>query len=693
MTPRARRITLEVALVVIGFTLLAILITWPAAAHANSILPTQGIPWDPAGFTWDLWQRLQDGLPLFGTGSTDLVAPFTIQYPAAFNLVQLAFYGPAVAIAAVSTPVFAMNVMIIAGIAFSGMAMYALARWLGCGPGVSTWAGATLAIAPYVVGKAVVHAPLVDVACFPLLVLTCLWWNENPSWKRALAVTGAFAFAWTTTAYYGVTAMVIVVVLCGWGLISIRRRRSWQHALTRGGALAALLAVLVLLPIAISALSSSAPTPARSDAEIALFSARLSDYVVPPKGAFFASGVDGAWTGQAGAGGEQAILYLGISTIIIALIGMVVAWWRPAWLGTARAVLAARIAAPLAVLLAWFSLGWPYEIVGVPIPVPSRAIWAAANEFRAFARFGVALMVVLIMVGALVIAAIARRGGPLWRNSVIATALLVTATDLATSLPVTTTPPAMPDGRAPAEWAPWTLLREQPTAGGVVEYPTGPWRNSPELEQIRHIWQVGQMIHGRPLLNGFTPMGQQVDTRSVDLARQVGDPLLPGTAQDLATAGITFATINPWAYDQYQQGAAPDAAKAPPGFAVAARFAKGVAVWRVTAASAPALAVFRQPGFGAAQAAGGRTWNPIAMPLATVTTWAPQRRVVTLTFPIRLAPGAMVSAQVRGAPAATISQAAGKIRVTLRTGPQGRAIAFTSTGPAGSLVGRPAVTT
>ncbi len=676
---------------VIGFTLLAVLITWPAAANANSVLPTQGIPWDPAGFTWDLWQRLQDGLPLFGTGSTDLVAPFTTQYPAAFNLVQRAFYGPAVAIAAISTPVFAMNVMIIAGIACSGMAMYALARWLGCGPGVSTWAGAALAISPYVVGKAVVHAPLANIACFPLLMLACLWWNERPSWKRALAVTGAFALAWTTTAYYGLMALLIVVVICGWGMISRGRRSGWRPIAGEGGLLAGLLGLLVLVPIAIAVASSSVPTPARSSAELKSFGARPADYLVPPPGGWLARGVDAAWTGRLDSTGEQLILYLGISVLIVALAAMVIAWWRPALLGSARAVVTARIGSVLAALLAWFSLAWPIGLGPVPIPVPSIAIWQVFPEVRAFARFGAPLLVVLIAVGALAIAALARRGGPIWRHSIIAAALVITAADLTTALPVITSPPATADSQAPADRQGWAWLRDQPGAGAVVEYPTGPYRNVPELEQLRHVWQIGQIVHGRPVLNGFGPMGQAVDRRSIDLPQQVGDPAMPGAAEDLATAGVAFATVHPWAYGQYRLGTPPDASRPPAGFALAATFPDGTAVWRVTASPAPVLAVFRQPGFAAPELRDGRTWHPMGAPVAQVTTWAPARGTHTLEFPVSAPPGASVTATVRGAPAATVRVVPGAIRITMRTGPGGRDIRISATPPAGVAIGRPEV--
>jgi len=692
VNPRIRVIILEVALVVAGFTLLAVLITWPAAANANEVMPTQGIPWDPAGFTWDLWQRLKEGMPLFGTGSTDLVAPFTIEYPAAFNLVQLAFYGPAVAVAAVSTPVFAMNVMIISGIAFSGMAMYALARWLGCGPGVSTWAGAALAIAPYVVGKAVVHAMMANVACFPLLILACLWWNERPNWKRALAVTGAFALAWTTTAYYGLMAVVIVLVICGWGLISRGRRRGWRPAGTQGGVLAALLGVLVLLPIAISVLSSSVPAPARSSEELADFGARPADFLVPPPGGWLAKGVDAAWVGRLhDSSGEQTILYLGISVLVVALVGMVIAWWRPALLGSPRAVTTARIGSVLAAVLAWFSLAWPIGIGPVVVPVPSIAIWQVLPEVRAFARFAAPLLVVLLAVGALAIAALARRGGPIWRNSITAMALVITGADLMTGLPVITSSPATAESQAPGDRQGWAWLRDQPARGAVVEYPTGPYRYVPELEQTRHIWQMGQIIHGRRVLNGFGPMGQLMDRRSIDLAEQVGNPALPGAATDLATAGVAFATIHAWAYGQYGQGTPPDIGNPPAGFAPAAAFDDGTTIWKVTAAPAPALAVFRRFGFGAPEQRGNRAWHPMAQPMAQVTTWAPERGTYTFEFPVSAPRGAQVTADVRGAPAAQISSTPQAIRITMRTGPAGRPITFTANPVQGVAIGRPVI--
>ena len=53
---------LEPALVVLGFTLLAIVATWPVAADAGAIIPSPGSAWDPAGFIWDFWQRSVEGL-------------------------------------------------------------------------------------------------------------------------------------------------------------------------------------------------------------------------------------------------------------------------------------------------------------------------------------------------------------------------------------------------------------------------------------------------------------------------------------------------------------------------------------------------------------------------------------------------------------------------------------------------------
>jgi hypothetical protein len=588
VNPRTRNRVIEILLVIAGFTLLGVLITWPAAANANTLIPTDGgLAWDPAGFTWDLWQRLRDGLPLFGNGSTDLVAPFTVEYPAAFNLLQLSFYGPAVLIAGVATPAFAMNVMIIAGIALSGMAMYWLARWIGAGPGLASWSGLALAVSPYVLGKAVVHAPLVSVACFPLIILSGLWWAERPSWRRALAVTGAFALAWTTSGYYGLIATVMVVVICGWALIGAARSRGWRAGLAPGGVLAAMLGLLVLLPIGISVASSSAPSPARSRDELGTFGARFGDLFTPAPDQVVSNGISPGWFDITGITGERLIVYLGIPTVLMAIAAGALAWWRPGWLPGARAVRATRVGTVLAPLLMWFSLAWPMAIGPIPIPVPSILIWQVAPEFRVFSRFAVAALVVLIMMAAMLLVAIVRRGGQIWRYSIIAAALLITGADTLTAVPLTVSPPATANGQAPAEREAWAWLRDQEAPGAVVEYPTTLPVFVPGLESIYRVYAMGQTIHGRPVLDIPRPMGLPIDPRTLDLARDVGGVTGPGTPERLARAGVRYAVINPWAYRTLGISEGPDVRNPPPGFRVARVFDDGTAIWEVTASPTP----------------------------------------------------------------------------------------------------------
>ncbi len=588
VNPLMRNRVIEALLVITGFIVLGVLVTWPAAAHMNTLIPTDGgLAWDPAGFTWDLWQRMRDGLPLFGNGSTDLVAPFTVEYPAAFNLVQLSFYGPAVLIASLTTPAFAMNAMIIAGIALSGIAMYALARWLGAGAGLASWAGLALAVSPYVLGKAVVHAPLVDVACFPLIILTCLWWGEAPSWRRALAVTGAFALAWTTSGYYGLIATLMVVVICIWVLIDIARARGWQNSLRPGGVLAALLGLLVLLPIGASVASSSAPSPERSRDELDDFGARIGDLLTPAPDQVVSNGISPGWFDITGITGERLIVYLGLTTVLMAVVAGVIAWWRPQWLPGERSARATRIGTILAPILVWFSLAWPMSIGPIPIPVPSIIIWQVAPEFRAFSRIAVGALVVLIMMAAVLLVTIAQRGGKVWRHSIVAAALFITGADTLTAVPLTLSPPATADGETPAERDAWAWLRDQQAPGGVVEYPTALPVFAPGLESMYRVYAMGQTIHGRPVLDVPRPMGLPIDPRTLDLADDVSDVTNPATAGKLARAGVRYAVINPWAYRTLGISEGPDVRTPPSGFRVARVFGDGTAIWEVTASQAP----------------------------------------------------------------------------------------------------------
>ena len=626
---------IEPILVVVGFTLLAIIVTWPVAAHMGTVIPSPGIAWDPAGYIWDFWQRAHDGMPLWGDSTTSMISvPFGRTYPAAADATQLVSYGPAWLITHVAGPVVAYNVVIISGLALSGMAMYGLIRWLGTGPGISAWAGGAYALFPYALGKAIVHAPLVHLACFPLAVLAGLWWSERPSWRRALVVAGAYGFAWLTNPYYGLMATVVLAVVCGAGLVRMLRAGGLATAARGGGLLMGLNAVLVLLPVALlgrSASSDATAGIARQAIDLDNFGARITDFLTPPTNSVFMNGaIDPTWTGVTAVGDERLILYVGLTTIAVALLGAI-ACWRASGPSASRIQMAARAAAVLVPVLAWFSLASPTRWLGVDIPVPSLWIWESVPNYRVFARFVAPLMCALLVLGALGLRWLASRGGTVWRLSIIATAMIVTFADLDTGIPVATATPVTANGRGPGDSPTWAWLRAQRAPGSVVEYPTDPENYGPAFDSVERIWAFGQTIHERPIVNGGLIPGQ----RGYEFAAQVSDANRPGTATDLATAGVRFAVINPWAFGALGRTPNLDVNTPPAGFSVERVFPDGTAIWRVTAPPQTGIVLFQRPGFAWGTREGRATWHRLTARKAVLTIWAPRTGDYRVTLPLR----------------------------------------------------------
>jgi len=637
--------------VVAGFTLLAIIATWPVAANVSTLIPSPGSAWDPAGFIWDFWQRSTEGIGLWGDATSQLAGyPFGRGFPAAADTTQLVTYGPAWIITGIAGPVVAYNVVVIGGLALAGMAMYALARWLGTGPGIAAWAGGAFVIFPYAIGKAVAHAPLVHLACFPLAVLAGLWWSERPTWRRALVVVAAYAFAWLTNPYYGLMATVVLMVVCGAGVIRIARGMGARAAAICGGTLAGLALLIVLLPVGIigrSATDATASGISREVIDLDNFGARLSDFITPSGDAFFMRGVNPSWEGVAATGDERIILYLGLTTIAIAVLGAVVAW-RATGSSGARLRLAARACAVLAIVLAWFSLASPTTWFDVNIPVPSLWIWEAQPQFRVFARFAAPLMCALLVLGALGIRWVAGRGTTLWRTSIISAAMLITFADLATTIPTPAATPVTAGGVPPSEVAAWQWLRARDDGSAIVQYPTIPEEYTPAGESLERTYAFGQTIHGHPAVNGALFPGQ----RSFDFLARVSDPTRPGAATDLATAGVRWAVVYPWGYSLLGRAPALTPVRPPRGFAVEKVFPDGTAIWRVTAAPQGGVVVFRAPGFGWGEAGRDVTWHAIQQQDTVITLWAPRDGRYRVVLRLRGAAPSGVSARLDGAPLA-----------------------------------------
>jgi hypothetical protein len=591
------RAGIETYCVLLGFFGLAVVLTWPVIIHPGSIISGGG-GGDQAGYVWDYWYAARYGTRFWGSGVQDMIgAPFGREYSGAINATLLVALAPAwIATKAVSA-VAAYNVVALSGLTFSGAGMYLLVRWLRLGYAAAIWAGAIFMIFPYEQIRSSGHQSLAHLECFPILLMAGLWWMERPSWRRAAALAGGLAFCWVSNPYYGLMGSVVAAVLVLAGTVRASRMGGLRRAAMRLGEAVGAIAVLVGLPLIALLASSEGTIDAtfeRNRDELALYGARVTDFVLPPD--------TGLWRELMGTfswanpGGERTN-FIGWTVILLAIAGLALGWRMRRELATRLRLLLA-VGPPLGLVLIWFSLATPTKWFGAEISMPSGLIFDYFPYLRVYARFVAPLMCVVLAMAAVGLWLLMRNRSITTRLSVLSVAAILSVVDLAPTVPLASAQPILIDGRAPEDIPIWRWLRGHDPGAIVYETPGYP------DEWLERHYTSGQIVHHHPLTNGTIVRGQL----ATDFQLETADPGFPGTPGRLASVGISLVTSEPWGYGIL--GLPPrDARRPPPGFVLVRSFPDGSAVWRVATAPDDAVAVRRDDGWWAPEFTGGQLWR------------------------------------------------------------------------------------
>src|SRR5580704_12288233 len=180
------------------------------------------------------------------------------------------------------SPVLIYNILLLGGIAASGVAMFVLARHVLGGNGPATApavvSAAIFTMAPYRI-EHYMHLELQWVMWVPLTLWAIHRAIEGPSWRYG--VLGGL-FLWLqilSSVYYGVflaaTAALFVLLLL------VAYPRATGRALP-ALLLGAVLAVVLAVPYALPYLRTARTLGARKTAEVVTYSARLPNYLASP---------------------------------------------------------------------------------------------------------------------------------------------------------------------------------------------------------------------------------------------------------------------------------------------------------------------------------------------------------------------------------------------------------------------------
>lgn len=243
----------RLALLTLGYAVLAVLFTWPLAAQLGSAVVA---PIDPLDSIWRI-ARAQDQ---FLRQPLDLFQANTFYpYPRSYLFDELLLGSALLTLPlrlVTDNPVAIYNLATLASFALSGLAMYALGRRLGCHPVGAFAAGLIYAFAPLQMvhfGPNSGHLGLLSGQWFPLIILLLDRLFNEPRLRDALLLAATLIMQALSSQYYAFYLLFVVGGFVVLRLAQLGARRRFPSLATWGAlAGAGALVLAIMLPIGIS---------------------------------------------------------------------------------------------------------------------------------------------------------------------------------------------------------------------------------------------------------------------------------------------------------------------------------------------------------------------------------------------------------------------------------------------------------
>ena len=304
------------ALVALLLTVLAVVLTWPAAARLDTMAIDLG---DPLLTTWILaWDvhALATAPLRFLDANMFYPRRETLAYTE--HLVGLLpFVGPARLAGA--GPLLAHNLVWLATFPMTGLAMFWLVRALTGDAGAATVSAVLYAFSPFRFGQ-LGHIQVLSHQWLPLVLLG-LHRAARPGgrWRDVWLAALAFLLQALSSGYQAFFAAIAVAVFLAW--LALPATRPPLGPLVTRGAVAGAVVAPLLLPFFLPYRSIRTEIGlVRPLDEIAQYAARPVSYLAAP--------ATSRWLGDLTEPfrGNEAILFPGGLTLVLALLGIVLAW-------------------------------------------------------------------------------------------------------------------------------------------------------------------------------------------------------------------------------------------------------------------------------------------------------------------------------------------------------------------------------
>jgi len=354
------------------FAAVTIAMTWPIARHIATVaVPHQDVYFNMWRLHWFAHAVQTQPAHLFDGN---------IFYPerGTFALSDAMLVEDVVALPLVLLrvpPVLVQNLLILFPIAASGLAMFALARYLTGSRGAGILAGIVFACAPYRFDH-LAHMELQWTMWMPLAFLALHRALDTGGWKNGLAVGTAMALQMLSCIYYGI---FLATLLAPAALLLAMADRGvpWKRAaapLLAGGVLALAVSAAYAVPF----MRQHAQVGDRSVEAVDSFSATPSSYLsVPQENAVYGNPLR--------PGRSERRLFPGSIVVLLAIAGLLLQ-------APSR-----RQIVYLLILVAAFEMSLGFG--GYLYPVLNRAV-SAYRSLRAMGRLGIFVVMALAVLGA-----------------------------------------------------------------------------------------------------------------------------------------------------------------------------------------------------------------------------------------------------------------------------------------------------
>lgn len=527
----------EFLAVAVLFVLFAGFLTNWVIFDIDRTLFTSGVGDATSGFLWLLYAN--DGTSLWN-GSTNLINyPYGEVFWSPVYITWLFVLGPLWLLSLVLSPIAALNVMMIVGFVTAGLAVYYLVKRIAGSRILGFIAGYTVTFAPYHILKAPDH--LTNIFIWPLVGTTAFlvaFWRKQ-TWPRALGLAASVAAAVYTDGYFifivGILLVTLTIALVATDVVY---RVSLKAVMRKVGRLAhvALLAVVLLLPVAIVQLSAGSDVGAdlansRGDIknEVRWYSSKPIDFLLPPKGNITVGDTD--WYRNLAAQKDnrsnigESTTYVGYTVLLLFVTGLYFVI-KSAWIArksrdhklslSDQMLTICMIAAPL--VLVWM-LPPVIHILGVPIRTPIDFLTDYLALWRVPARLFLILHMFIVVAAMLVLSMLTARLHKHWRNVIFFVVLALISLETYSNIKR----PSFGLGDMPSTYS-W--LKTQDNIKAVAELPLLDWP-----VEVSGYYVFGQLIHGKPLVNTalarnesglFNSLADQTNPETIDFLRLRG---------------------------------------------------------------------------------------------------------------------------------------------------------------------------